>query len=146
MSEKEFARDEGSQAAPLLEFQVMPPLRCSHVYENPDRNFCGALASYMRAATVSDGFRFVCEQHREASDVAIAGELAIRVVSLHVEILFAGVVPFPRIAEVEALMRLHAAVADVGGLVNLVAAGSELGRWTPPRPADVGRGGSGRGE
>lgn len=145
MKEKLFARGGRDDQARGIEFTIMPPLRCAHVVENPDRNFCGAPAVYMRAASADEGFRFWCADHRETTDVPIAGELAIRVVTLNVEILFAGVVPFPRIAQLEALTRLTQAVEAVGGLVNLHGASSQLGRWTPPRPPDEENGDSGRG-
>lgn len=143
MNEKLFTRDGGDDPVRAIAFTIMPPLRCSYVEETPDRNFCGAHARYMRAPSPDEGSRFVCAAHRGTNDVPIAGELAIRVVTLNVEVLFAGVVPSPRIALLEALMRLNQAVEGVGGLVNLHGATSQLGRWTPPQAPDEENGDSG---
>lgn len=83
----------------------------------------------------AEGSRFFCRDHARPGDRPITGELAIRVVTLQVDIVIAGVVPHQNIAHTEADRRLRAAVEGIGGLVNLHAVRSELVRWTVQAPS-----------
>lgn len=118
-------------AAPL-ERTIVPQLRCSEPNDNPNQIFCGAPATRMGSRSTAEGSRFFCDAHARPDDRPIEGELAIRVVTLQVDIVIAGVVPYPHIAHAEADRRLRGAVEGIGGLVNLHGVRSQLARWTAP--------------
>ena len=94
----------------------------------------------MGSRASGEGTRFFCRQHAQPGDRPIAGELAIRVVTLQLDIVIAGVVLSPLNAHAEADRRLRTAVEGIGGLVNLHAVRSELVHWTVQAPSGKAKG------
>jgi hypothetical protein len=72
---------------------------------------------------------YYCDRHRRPTDEPIAAEPLIRRVSVTLEVLFAAVnwLPGPG-PQLEALARLETAVEEAGGVINLHAVNSVMGR------------------
>lgn len=120
----------------IADVRVMPPLRCSALTQNPARPFCGELARWMRHFEDPEGERFFCHEHRLPTDTVITGNVIFRRLTLHVDVLLSGVTPLDSLAKGEAFGRLEAAVAELGGLINLHSISSEVCRYGPSLPQD----------
>ncbi len=122
------------------EFQIAPPLRCYYHVGDRDPRVCGAPARWIRPGRneLHDGF--FCDAHRERGDAPIPPSYLFRRVAITVQVLFSGVSLIPAVAQAEALLQLEAAVGGVGGVVNLHAMTSTLGRHTAPPPRQAGSG------
>lgn len=127
-----------SDAAPAAReprlFGVAPALRCCHVRETDPLVFCGHLAQWRGARLPTGAIGFYCDEHRASSDQAIAGEELFRRVCLTVQVFVAAATDRPYVAEGEALELLIQEARRFGGVVNLVAASSEVGRGVFQQP------------
>jgi hypothetical protein len=121
------------------EFQIQPPLRCFHKPIVSPADACAAPARWLRGGPNEPAHGFFCDAHRETGDVPIPPSFLFRRVAVTVQVLFSGASLFPVIAEAEALAKLRGAVEGVGGVMNLHALTSVLGRHTAPRAPDASR-------
>ena len=103
----------------LVSVSVCPPIRCYAQLGSSRYAICGELARWRRPGVHWFDDRFFCDEHREPSDVAIAGELAVRRVRVEVEVFLAGASRDAPFAQSEALARLKAAVEQVGGVIDV---------------------------
>jgi hypothetical protein len=131
--------------ADVAEFTYRPPIRCYEVIEEPRSMICGQLAYWLRPSHNFNQTGFFCFSHHRPTDLKIPDDVVFRRVHITAEIIFAGVSWMPPAAQREAFERLTDAVERVGGLVNLHAVTSQVGRRTPPAPPN-GRRGGGPGE
>jgi len=128
----------------LPAFTACPSLRCGQAVALPDRAVCG-VAAYWEAPGLPGTLPvYRCATHRQPTDRPIAPPLIYRRISIAAEVVFAGAGQPSGPAREEALARLRRAVADVGGLFNLLNVTDVVGRYTPPAPAAKAKGGRGR--
>lgn len=119
-------------------------MRCHFQTQGSPRFFCGELASWMRAGSLSFSPGYFCNAHHSIDDVAIPAEKMFRRVSMTVEILFASVSLVPAEAHAEVLARLELAVEQAGGVLNLHTVTSAIGRSSQPAAPERARGGRAR--
>lgn len=117
---------------------VVPPFRCWELLSTSPVRFCGEIARYARSSDGLQGVLFFCPRHSRSSDVPIAGEQLVRVITLRVDALFASVTPGKQTSQLEALDRFTQAVAGAGGLVNLHDVTSETVRYAVPAASGKG--------
>ncbi|PYQ83143.1 MAG: hypothetical protein DMG02_34170 [Acidobacteria bacterium] len=98
---------------------MCPPLRCYAQVGSSRYAICGELARWRRPGAHWFDDKFVCDAHREPSDVAIAGEIAVRRVRVELEVFVAGASRDAPFAQSEALARISAAVIQAGGVVDV---------------------------
>jgi hypothetical protein len=110
------------------QFSIVPPLRCCEVVNSPYPEFCGELAVVRRPGSTYWFDEFFCRAHSTPADVPIADNQAFRRVHLVVDVYFAACSVSPAVAQTEAVGRLELAVRDAGGLVNVQAVRSTVGR------------------
>lgn len=123
--------------ADVPQFHMRPPLRCFARLENSPGTICAAAAAWERPASSASPGGFFCDAHRGPGDTNIPDAALFRRVGITLEVWFAGVSFTAGLAQAEALSRVERAIEDVGGLVNLVACRSEVGRLRPaPPPQD----------
>jgi hypothetical protein len=119
----------------------MPALRCFERCYDREPFVCGNPASWMRANSNVFENAFFCTEHRGADDEPIPGTFFARRVSVAADVLFAATSSKPESAQREALGRLERAVERAGGVINLHAVTSLVGRYTGQAPAlPAGRG------
>jgi hypothetical protein len=121
-------------------FAIVGPFRCCWSGGLAARSLCNATADYMTPARAGVPQSLFCAAHRPMTAVPIAGGLLLRRVSLTCQVLFTGHGVNPPFDEAEALEQLERAVNLAGGLLNLHAHSSVLGRYDVPRPRQVGAG------
>lgn len=107
---------------------LTPPLRCHEPIGGRLDRRCGELAVYMVLSHSEAEPLFFCHAHGAPAMMPIAGELRIRLVTLRVDVLFAGMPGGGQPAHREAFERMERAVQAAGGLLNLHDTRSELVR------------------
>jgi len=115
-------------------FQVCPPLRCCRQLIDSPLSTCGSDAQWQRPGKAGQAPAYFCSQHRGKDDIPINGARLIRLVRLHVEVLYVGTSSVPAIAHAEALAQLESAVAASRGLLSINSATSQVGRYEPAAP------------
>lgn len=123
-------RNKVTGAAPAdgPQFVVRPPLRCYHRLADRPGLICAELAVRFRPECNGDEGAFFCAAHARPTDTAIPDAAAFRRVSVMLEVCFSGVSLLEAVAHAEALDRLERAVAAAGGVINLHACRSVVGR------------------
>jgi hypothetical protein len=125
--------------ADVHQFTTRPPLRCCQQLPDSEPGICGGFASLQRVNSSNLQIGFYCAEHGQDGDTPIAAVVTFRRVAVTLEVFFAGTSPIPALAQAEALRRLEDAVERAGGLLNLSAVTSVVGRYTPPPPPAKGR-------
>src|SRR6266542_1545939 len=92
---------------------------------------CGARAMWMRPPTTLAEPRFFCALHSLAGDVPVPDDALFRRVTVTLEVMLCAVSSNPGVAHAEAVEQLERVIAGAGGVVNLHACRSQLGRWAP---------------
>lgn len=119
----------------LPTFVVAPPIRCFHRHEDHELAPCGQGARWIRwrKSVLPQGY--FCDRHRAPGDEPILAEPLIRRVSVSLEVLFSATNWIAEPGQVEAVARLERAVESAGGVINLHAVTSVIGRcagWPSP--------------
>lgn len=117
-------------------FASRPPLRCFEIIDLRTGARCGGDAAVARRRGATQPVGYFCGAHAMAGDDPIRDDDVFRRVSVTLDILFAGVSWDRTIAQAEALAGLEALVDAAGGVINLSACRSQLGR-VGPLPARV---------
>lgn len=120
--------------ADVPRFLVRPKLRCFHRDPDLPTFVCGRDAVWKRPPSGGLPGGFFCAVHSTADDTPIDDEALFRLVHVTVDVLFAGVSFNPSVAQSEALSQLERAVEGAGGVINLHACRSEVGRGQPQPP------------
>lgn len=107
---------------------VAPPLRCSSVNRQAGNAFCGELARWERRNAAGEFVGFFCDDHSFSGDVPIDGEHVFRRVRLTAHVYVAGITSIQTLAVAEAVERFEKAVRDMGGVLDVIQTGSEIGR------------------
>lgn len=118
-------------------FSIPVPPRCFHPANPREATGCGELAAWMRPSRVGFPVGYFCDRHRADGDQLIPDLYLFHRVTVIAEITMAGVDFAASPARSEALDRLAAAVASIGGVLNLVDVASVVTR--APRQAPAGR-------
>ncbi|NUR55172.1 MAG: hypothetical protein HOQ29_12045 [Acidobacteria bacterium] len=113
-------------------FVVAPPIRCFHRLELPELPVCARPARWIRPSANCQPDGYFCDEHRQRTDAPIAEPTLIRRVNVTLEVLFAATSWTAGCAHAEALSRLERAVESAGGVINLHAVGSVIGRCAAP--------------
>ena len=137
-------RNDSTQASPpptLPTFVLSPAMRCYHHDRNSRRIICGELATHRRRGKFWFDDAFFCPQHALEDDEPIEGDLIFRRFRFNVDVILAGASLWPDVARSEALQRLEAAIASVGGILDVQQVGTAYGRSsavaTPGRRANT---------
>lgn len=125
-------------------FVVAPTLRCQEPLEPGGWKVCGAPAVALRRGVGEMPAGYFCGEHARLGDQEIPPAYLFRRVSVTIDVLFAGASMLPGQAEHEAVERLRELVASAGGVINLHAASSAVGRYEAPAPPPRTKGGRGR--
>lgn len=123
----------------VAQFTILPPLRCYQQLPDSEPGICGEPACQQRVTAGGLQIGFYCAKHTRPGDTPIATTVTFRRVSVALEIVFAGTSPIPALAQAEALRRVELAVEQAGGLLNLSAVTSAIGRYTVPPAPERGR-------
>ena len=115
-------------------FLIRPPFRCFQPLESSPGRVCGERAEWASPLDAPARRGFFCAAHAMRGDTKITNDLPFRRVSITLEVLFTGTSFEEHAATMEALSRVELAVERIGGLVNLHACHSEIGRWRPSVP------------
>lgn len=117
------------------DFAARAPIGCCYRSESRDNAVCGLQAGWTRYGVADHFPRYFCAKHRASKDVPISGAPLVRRVSVTLEVVLTGVSFLPAIAHAEAVRRLELAVASAGGVINLHAVRSVVGRYAGQAPA-----------
>jgi hypothetical protein len=121
----------------LPSFPSSPPIRCQQILGNSPSTFCGKLARWEWLVAAGDCKYYFCDQHKHATDVPIATPAILRRIVIECRVAVLGVSVVPALAHAEALARLEAAVAALGGGLDVDRVTSALGRCAPsPAPGE----------
>jgi hypothetical protein len=112
-------------------FVVCPVLRCYRVTMNSPRVVCGELARWRELGRHWFDDSFFCDQHRNATDVPVVDDVAIRRVRITADVFLAGTNIRAPQAQAEAVARLERAVAAAGGILDVQGVLSTVGRIRP---------------
>jgi hypothetical protein len=126
-------------------FATPPPPRCFAPTGNPERPICGELAPWRSPFPTSGEVSCRCDVHRLPTDEPIVGEQLQRRIRVSLVVDLAGTAYRPEDAKAEAVERLYRAVADIGGVMNLLDASSEIGLARLPPARGVVLAGAGQG-
>jgi len=126
-------------------FLVNPLRRCFGQGENRFENICTKPAAWMRQNVHGELPAFFCDDCHRPGDEPLAPDALYRRVSVKIEVLVAGVGYTPGLAHAEAVALVERALAGTGGMLNLVAVASTIGRQAPQgatqeKPSTKGRG------
>lgn len=114
---------------PILRPEPIPvPPRCFHRSNPSDLAGCGELAAWLRPSNSGFPAGYYCDQHRSPSDEPIGEAYLFSRVDVIAEIVIAGVDFAARPAMSEALDRIGAAVASIGGVFSLVDISANITR------------------
>lgn len=113
-------------------FQVRPSLRCYCQVKDSEVRVCGRLATWERAAAAGQLSTFYCDEHHEPTDRPVRGDLVIRAVEVRADVTFVATAQQPNMALTEAVARLELAVREVGGVLQVLGAHTEIGRLDGP--------------
>lgn len=131
--------------ADLPTFVALGALRCFARGEMPDAWACGRRAGWVRYAGRATTQEFYCHLHFTEGDVPIAGLQLVRRVNITAQIIFCGTSFQAPLAQAEAIRQLEAAVERAGGVINLHAVTSQIGRWAVPQGSTPRAGERGKG-
>lgn len=115
----------------IATFAARPPLRCFEIIDLRTGARCAADAVAARRRGATQPVGYFCRAHAITGDDPIRDDDVFRRVSVTLDILFAGVSWDRTIAQAEALAGLEAIVGAAGGVINLAACRSQLGRVGP---------------
>lgn len=77
---------------------------------------------------------FHCAAHKLPGDRLVGSPVILRRISVTAIVYLAGAEQLPALARLEAAARVEEAVANLGGLFNLVDVTDTAGRYAPPEP------------
>jgi hypothetical protein len=120
-----------SSDPPVTRFIVAPAMRCYHHEPNARRMICGELATKRRRGQFWFDDSFFCDQHAQPGDEPIAGDCIFHRFRFNCDIIIAGCSLDPVMAYDEALRRLEAAIASVGGIIDVQQVGKAFGLYSP---------------
>lgn len=89
---------------------------------------------------------FYCDDCRADSDAPIADDALFRRVAVTIDVVLCGTSSSEAAARREALLLLERAVHGIGGIINLHAMTTAIGRRAPQAPAPRPPAGKGRGQ
>ena len=115
--------------APLV--LICPPMRCHQAIGGRPRLWCGDPASWQRPGNAMFPTAYFCEAHHQSSDIPLPAELTFRRVRVQLDVILCGTSAARGEAQAEAVARLEAAIAALGGVVSLQTVSSA---WVRARP------------
>jgi hypothetical protein len=131
MKEKPRISRRSNTLPPVPTFTISPAMRCFHCEASSPRVICGELATRRRRGEFWFDDSFFCDAHARPTDEPISGECIFHRFRFNADIIIAGCSLKPDLAYDEALRRLEAAIAAVGGILDVQMCGKQFGRYSP---------------
>lgn len=109
-------------------YMVRPPVRCFGRSRDEGSAICGKPADWQRSSVDGELVAFFCDDCRAPGDQPVRADALFRRVAVFAEVLFTGASSERTLAHAEVIARFGDAVAAIGGVLNVHAVSSNIGR------------------